>query len=238
MTTDLALPIADDVTIYATDPREMAQAQHGMVEWCQKKIDALSRQRDGFEDNMQRVADAGWPREAAKWQRQITKATRRVEFYGKLKIALEAGYLIVPPLPFQAFAIRTKRAAPKWKRLGQYNDHEQKPEPLKAGVGHYENPFPEVRLHTDRSKDAKGNEVVTRHTTTGDFKPIDFPFSLVKPEILNATTKAMALKVFDAIGVLPRHRAPDPIVVGEIISPAGNRIHFFVAWWLDPEKLK
>lgn len=235
---DLALPIASDVTLYATDPREMAQAQHGMVAWCQKKIDEATRQRDDFENNMQRVADAGWPREAAKWRRQVIKAQRRFEFYEKLKVALEAGYLIVPPLPFQAFAIRTKRASPKWQSLGQHSDHEQRAEPLKAGAGHYENPFPQVNLHTDRSKDAQGKEVVEKWTSPGAFKPIDFPFALAKPEILNATTKAMALKVFDALGVLPRYRAPDPIVVGEIISPTGNRVHFFVAWWLDPEKLK
>lgn len=235
---DLALPIAEDVTVYATDPREMAQAQQGMVGWCQRKIEEATRQRDDFENNMQRVTDAGWPREAAKWRRQVSKAARRAEFYEKLKIALEAGYLIVPPLPFQAFAIRTKRNSPKWQSLGAGYDHEQSAEPLKAGAGHYENPFPEVRTHSERSKDAQGREIVNRWTTTGEFKPIDFPFALVKPEILNATTKAMALKVFDALGILPRHRAPDPIVVGEIISPTGNRVHFFVAWWLDPAKLK
>lgn len=222
MTTDLALPIAHDVTVFATNPAEMAQAQHGMVGWCQRKIDEAARQRDDFEANGLRVAEAGWPREAAKWRRQVVKAQKRVDFYEKLKLALEAGYLIVPPLPFQAFAIRTKRTSPKWQNLGQHADHQQQAEPIKAGRGHYENPFPEVNLHSDSRKDAQGKEIVQRWTTPGDFRPIDFPFALAKPEILNATTKAMALKVFDAIGVLPRHRAPDPIVVGSIISPAGN----------------
>lgn len=238
MTTDLALPIAEDVTVYATDPREMAQAQHGMVAWCQRKIDEAVRQREEYETNEQRVVDAGWPREAKKWRRQVTKAARRADFYEKLKLALEAGYLIVPPLPFQAFAIRTRGPAPKWRSLGQHSDHEQKPDPLRAGVGSYKNPFPEVNHHSDRSKDAQGKEVVQRWTTTGEFKPIDFPFSLVRPEILDATSKAMQKKIFDAIGILPRHTAPDPIVVGEIISPTGTRVHFFVAWWLDPSRLK
>lgn len=235
---DLALPIASDVTVYATNPREMAQAQVGMVGWCQRKIDEASRQRDEFEANMQRVTDAGWPREAAKWRRQFTKATKRGEFYEKLKVALEAGYLIVPPLPFQAFAIRTKLTYPKGGSLPAGYDHEQKPQVLAAGDGEYQNPFPYVYQHEDKHTDAKGQQVVKRFTTHGNFKPIDFPFALVRPEILDATTKAMARKVFDALGVLPRHRAPDPIVVGEIISPAGNHVYFFVAWWLDPEKLK
>lgn len=238
MSNELALPIATDLTVYATDPREMAQAQHGMVAWCQRKMDEASRQRDEFEANTLRVTEAGWPREATKWRRQVTKAARRVEFYEKLKIALEAGYLIVPPLPFQAFAIRTKNAWPRGGSLPAGHDHQQSAEMLKAGVGEYQNPFPEVYRHEERHTDAKGQQQVTRWTTHGAFRPIDFPFALVRPEILNATTKAMALKAFDALGVLPRYRAPDPIVVGEIISPTGNRIHFFVAWWLDPEKLK
>lgn len=239
MSTDLALPIASDVTVYATNPREMAQAQAGMVGWCDTKIAGAEKQRDEFFDNEERAAEAAWPGEAKKWRKQALKAQRRVEFYQKLQTALKAGYLIVPPMPFQAFAIRTKRTAPSDEWLdGNWHDHEQKAQALPAGQGEYQNPFPAIQHETERETGPDKKEIVKQFTFATGFRPLAFPFSLAHPEILNATNKAMMLKIFDSIGVLPRHRAPDPIVVGTIRSPQKNDVHFFIAWWLDPDTLK
>jgi hypothetical protein len=76
--------------------------------------------------------------------------------------------------------------------------------------------------------------------TPGEFEDVEFPMTLVKPQVLDATAKAMARKIFDQIGVLPNRRAKgDPILVGLIIPP--HRRHepltFFISWWLNTNDL-
>jgi len=79
---------------------------------------------------------------------------------------------------------------------------------------------------------------------------IDFPATLIKPVILGATQRAMALRIFDRIGVSfggtntmsSRRRRSDPIVVGQILNgaekyPEEKMVTFFVAWWLDTRSL-
>lgn len=240
---DLALPISTDITVFATNPREMAQVQGGMVEWCDAKIAAAEKSRDEFLANEERAAAAGWPVEAKRWHRQAIKHQRRAEFYLKLQGALQAGYLIVPPLPFEAFAIRTKRAAPPDGSSQDYWDrHRQNPQVLPAGEGEYRNPLPVVERESMSYIDSKTQkEVVTRFSYPSGWKPtIEFPFGLIKPQILDATNQAMALKVFDSIGILPGRKSTDPVVVGTILRPGPfhEPVHFFVAWWLDVETLR
>ena len=87
---------------------------------------------------------------------------------------------------------------------------------------------------------------VERHAYEAvDYDDPDFPVVLVKPVVLDATRRAMALRIFDRIGVVTG-RKQDPIVVGEIIDPRTNlrwshrsqrRVTFFIAWWLNPDDL-
>jgi hypothetical protein len=74
--------------------------------------------------------------------------------------------------------------------------------------------------------------------STGYDEP-DFPFALVKPAVLDATQRAMALKVFDTIGVVQNDSGRDPIMVGQLLDPRGNGrlVTFFIAWWLDTSTL-
>lgn len=65
------------------------------------------------------------------------------------------------------------------------------------------------------------------------------------------TAQAMAIKVFDDLGVLPgsTHRAgkrpavaPDPLVIGRVVLPAcyggpERRLSFVVAWFIDTRDL-
>ena len=84
------------------------------------------------------------------------------------------------------------------------------------------------------------------HYYADRFVDADFPFKLARAEIREATDKAMGLKVFDEVGVLPRTRKADPIVCGRVIDPSKPIYHrsspregvtFFVAWWLDTRVL-
>jgi hypothetical protein len=49
----------------------------------------------------------------------------------------------------------------------------------------------------------------------------------------------MALRVFDEMGTVTNQSGRDPIVVGRLLDPRGNRrcTTFFVAWWLDTATL-
>jgi hypothetical protein len=75
---------------------------------------------------------------------------------------------------------------------------------------------------------------------------IRFPFTFAKPQILKATSRAMALKVFDELGCLPapnrraRPTAGDPIIVGRIVHKEGwseKVFTFMVAWFMDLSKM-
>lgn len=230
----------DDLLLCAEDPGQMVQAQQRLIMWCETKIAVEDRNRQEAFGNAARAKAAGWPGEHKRWNRVAGRSRLKMEFYGKVKLALESGYYIVPPFPGQVFAIRTGRTAIRGgSRTGHFNDHEQKEQTLPPGTGEWRNPFPQVYQHEDTRTKSDGKQEVTRWTTASEFMPMEFPFGLVKPEILTATNKAMALKVFDRLSVLPRFRAPDPIVMGEINMPhrPGSRVAFFVAWWLDTKTL-
>lgn len=236
------IPNAKDITLLADNPADMLTAQKGLILWCDQKIAVCDAERLEAVGNGSRALAAGWAGEEKRWKRVAGRARLKVEFYSKVKMALEAGYYIVPPFPGQVFAIRRRTDNLRdTYRDGHFNDHEQTEETLPAGIGEYKNPFPQVFKHTDpATKDGQGKTIPgDRFTTAEKFLPMEFPIALVKPEILTATNRALAGKFFDRLSVLPRYRAPDPIVMGEINMPhkKGERVAFFVAWWLDTRSL-
>lgn len=234
------IPQAKDITLLADNPADMLTAQKGLILWCEQKIAVCDAERLEAVGNGQRALASGWAGEEKRWKRVAGRARLKVEFYTKVRMALEAGYYIVPPFPGQVFAIRTKRNYIQGhSQTGHFNDHEQKEQTLPAGEGEYKNPFPQVYRHSDKRTKQDGSQEVIRWTTASDFLPMEFPIALVKPEILDATNRALAGKFFDRLSVLPRFRAPDPIVMGEINIPhkPGQSVAFFVAWWLDTRTL-
>ena len=61
---------------------------------------------------------------------------------------------------------------------------------------------------------------------------------------MDATAAAMAMKIFDRIGVVPQTRRKgyrgDPIVLGQITRKEGwqtKTASFLIAWYLDPRTL-
>ena len=159
--------------------------------------------------------------------------------YEKLKAAVEAGYVIVPNFPIDVFAVRVQRAKQPEKtsdsRWGGFN---ARPELLPAGAGRY---VDDKLLYRDESytETIDGKEKHIRSYVTDDYDHVDFPVRLVKPAILQATQRAMALRVFDQMGTVENQVGRDPIVVGRLLDPRGNRrcVTFFVAWWLDTASL-
>lgn len=232
-----------DFTAIATSPLEMEKAQRSLILWCARKIQDTKNEAKDANDQLEKAIASKW--DSSGWKRQCMKLERQAEFYRKIKAALEAGYYIVPPFPLDIFAIRTDRKKPK-EFLSQHSDnHDQVARVLPIGEGRYVDPKPTRESTVAQVSDGKGGHKSVTHYYADEFREFSFPFKLARVEILEATAAAMERKIFDRMGVLPRTRKPDPIVVGQILYP--NRtihrwgepeaINFFVAWWLDTKTL-
>ena len=173
------------------------------------------------------------------------KGVRDTHFYKRMLIALEKGYQIVPSFPVTAFAIRTDRKKPlkmwttDWRRR-----HTQESKSLPEGEGEYKNPFPIVYSETVVKETPTSPEM--RAAWAEHWQDLEFPISMSKPKIMEATTRAMALNIFDEIGILPGF-APaeskgDPMIIARMKVPnwvgANQRwVSFIIAWHLDTRTL-
>ena len=111
-------------------------------------------------------------------------ARNRVQFYQKVKMALEDGYCIMPDLPVQLLAVRTDLNRPrKHITKSRYSYGVRVPEvesnSPQAGQGHYVDPRPLVRSWHQIKKDEKGNEITTHFASPVGFEEeFDFPVRL------------------------------------------------------------
>jgi len=65
---------------------------------------------------------------------------------------------------------------------------------------------------------------------------------MAKPRIMEATSRAMALKIFDDFGILPAQRKGDPMIIARIIDPrsrsySDKHVSFLITWHLDTRTL-
>lgn len=243
-TVDLTADMPADFTVIATTPAAMIEAQKSLIVWAERKIAAVYLESQEAIEQLAIAIQRKWKTDA--WRRQVAKYQARIEFYEKIKAALQAGYYIVPPFPIDVFAIRTKRASPKQMDSTHRDNHDQNAQVLAIGEGRYVDPKPERESYVDDVPDGKGGTRNVTHYFATAFAEVDFPFKLARSEIRDATQAAMALGIFDRMGVLPRTRSPDPLVCGEIIVPgqpsyyseaSRKAVTFFVAWWLDTKTL-
>src|SRR5438477_5375279 len=115
--------------------------------------------------------------------------------------ALEAGYTIIPNMPLQLFAVRTDRKSAPWKLVNyQSSVPDIEAKALPEGEGKWVNPVPIIRSQT--TKDENGNELVKFFADSIN-EEIEFPLVMAKPQIMSATSYAMALNIFDEFGILP-----------------------------------
>jgi hypothetical protein len=229
-----------NLQLVATNPGQMEQCQGALIQWCQQKMELVKADLADAEENLAIAKKNKWRH--APWQRRVSLAKAKLTFYDKVEKAVEAGYYIVPAFPVDVFAIRTDRDRPNSARSrSAWETFKQNPRLLPAGEGAYVSDLPEVWRHAHPYIDSKtGEEKESVTFTPGEFEDVEFPMTLVKPQVLDATAKAMARKIFDQIGVLPNRRAKgDPILVGQIIPP--HRRHepltFFISWWLNTNDL-
>lgn len=248
-------------TLVALTPQDVPAAQTEIARWCHARIVELGGELREARQNLRDVKRLmlGSPK---AWQNVVKRTTAKMIYYAKIQAAVRLGYLIVPNFPTEIIAVRVNRSAPRaiegevWPR----EINEAQPElNLPPGAGRY---VDETNPHRDLSYDAQiknaAGQLITQRkrwmrVDTYD-ETVDFPASLVKPIILEATERALALKLFDRVGVAHgngtvslKRRKSDPIVIGHIIDGSQPKskwmqdypkyTSFFIAWWLDKDMI-
>lgn len=235
------VPSCPDIEVTATQPGEMLPAQHALIDWCVRKCAALEKEKAELDEAHAHAV-------AHKWKSSTLKAHsirigKRIQYYTKIRAALEAGYCIVPNFPVSLFAIRTEKGSPlKLMSNYRHSNFQQQAEGAPIGEGEYKNPMPVVFQRTiQKAEPGKKEEI---QYWAEDFQAVDFPIQMAKPRIMEATTRAMALNIFDEFGILPAARNKDPLIVGRVKlggSPKwdrdGNRVTFIIAWNLNTNVL-
>ncbi len=230
-----------NVAVTALLPEEMTGCQSALIAWAERKIAELQSDVDELRGAEEHARAQKW--KTAILHKHFLIAEKRVIFYGKIKLALQAGYVIVPNFPVQLFAIRTAKAGPAYAITeSSWNpDFRQSAQTLPVGEGEYQNPFPLRDSESYKAPtEADPNRRVTQCFPT-EWDELEFPLSMSKPQIMQATSRAMALQVFDQLGILPVARKEDPIIVAQIRDPRDKWGHklvtFMVAWHLDTRVL-
>jgi hypothetical protein len=236
-----AIPIETEVS--AETPAEMMAAQVNLIAWCDAKIGALRHEQTELQAAFEHAVAHKW--KASTLKRHADIASKRIDYYQKVKLALEAGYVIVPNFPVRIFAIRTDRTKPlKVLKQVQWDQHEQHAHGLPQGEGEYKNPLPVVYESGEYVVKREGQpDKKVKDYWAEKWDDFEFPLNMSRVRIMEAATRAMALSVFDELGILPNdRRTPDPIITGRVVDPRSTKFNrrvltFMVAWHIDTRTL-
>lgn len=228
----------ETVHLVARDREGMIAAQADLTNWLKHKIESLNAEAKELRDAVAVAKQNNW--KSGTLEGQLTKALKHHRFYTKTLLAVEAGLTIIPNFPIDVFAIRVTKEKPTPQYAEGTWSHPSVPDDkaqiLPAGYGRYESPSQMVR-HGSYKENEGGKEITKYFTQTTDFAEIAFPIIAARPEVMSATAQAMALQVFDQIGICPQSSKGDPMIIGQIMT--GNstwrdkRVSFLIAWYLD-----
>lgn len=221
----------EHLLLTAVVPDQMMVAQQQLIVWCDKKIASVVAEVNELTEAIEYAKASKWSTKVLK--NQHGRAEKRVIFFEKMREALKAGYYIVPNFPIELFAIRTNKRNPHPDHSRYYWDIKREDaQELPVGKGEYKNPRPLVV----REREQIGEKVVESSYTNG-WDELEFPVTMLRPEIIEVTNKAMALEIFDQFGVLPATKNQDPIIVGQIVNKKMT-LSFMIAWHFDTKILK
>lgn len=225
--------------VIATTPQGMIEAQGTVRKWIDARVDHWNQTMAEAETLYNSLKKASMPTRPAGTQ--MLKARKHLDFYAKVRAALAAGYVIIPPFDVQVFAIRTDADSPKENRSEVRDQYEQSVKRLPLSKGKFVNPMP-PRLNVDTiERPNHNNTAMVKHAVyeNGDWKDVELPIRALKPEVIEATAQALGERIFDALGIAPSYRSADPIIVGQIMRPGrfSSPLTFFVAWWLDSREI-
>lgn len=256
MTTELTVSQENDFALepqfhaVAINATEMANANAGIKAWLKNKVKSIESDITEVQATLDAAVRHKW--KSSGFKSQLQKERKKHLYYGKLLAAVEAGYTVVPNMDTTTFAIRVKREMPKWtgdSGTSSYSYNSASPgvpdeteQRLPVGEGRYESPI--QTFSESRSKELKdGKEVFSVQQVCEGWSDIEFPLAVAHPLVMDATSRAMAMKIFDRIGIVPqgnRKLRGDPIVLGQITRKEGygtKTASFLIAWYLDPRTL-
>lgn len=236
-----------NIEVSASTPNEMVQGHNAMIQWAERKLEAIKNEFKELRDAYEHAKARKWKSDTLK--RHAAIAEKRVTFYEKFKAALMEGYCVVPNFPVTLFAIRTTNQKPAHKfamlRSSSQRNFEQDAKLLQIGEGDYQNPQPNI-CQGPVQKVVEGSQTVEKRQFWAEsWDELEFPANMARLHVMEATTRAMALKIFDEIGFLPADykRNPDPIMIGRLIDPRPvgygqpRKVSFMIAWHIDTRTL-
>ncbi len=237
MSTPTILP-GGNLLLSASTEEGYQNAVATMVAWIDAKMERVKVEQDELQENIEVAKRNKWRTSALK--RAATRTKGRWLFYRKLKAAIQAGYHIIPAIPnLEVIAVRRKEGkAPRKSKIMHSRWESALSVPatrLDVGEGQYAPPNLPTTV-TPIGQTAKGVDRY-EYTTDGTYDDVEFPVAVVKPEIMEETSRAMTLRIFDSVAVMPpsRHKG-DPLVVGVIEHPTNpyhDGFYFGIAWWFN-----
>lgn len=240
-TNELALRQPSSVHLVARNAVEMQQSQGNLMSWLTAKIESITAEMAEYQDSLAEAVANKWSTRGLK--KAVSGAFWRREFYQKALDAVKAGFTIVPEFPIDIFAIRVARDTPE----GGVNDarysrplpDNERCEILPTGAGGYVSPRPKVLRWKETRTDARDkSEYRINLVRPTALQSVEFPIRSARAEVMSATAEAMALKVFDEIGICPPARQADPLVIGRIWLPRTTKsVNFLIAWHLNLSEL-
>lgn len=227
--------------LVAFNPLQLQNAHESLSQWCEHKKQLLAEEIKEETLALEQAQKNKW--KVSTFKSRIVRIERKRYFFDKIKLAVDAGYLLIPNLDCEFIAIRTKRTTPveigdvfesRWKS----SPSPAEPESTPPGEGEYISP--DKAFTRGFNKDEPDNSEKRWWYTVTRFHDLDFPIALAKPEIMQRCRRATKEKVFDAIGVVrnAHSRKGDPILVGFIRNPSrfSQGATFFLAWELNPDQ--
>ena len=234
-------PVVSQVHLVARNPVQMQNARADMAVWLKDKIVECEIDVRDFEAAVDRARQNKWA--TSSLARAKSKAVGERTFYEKLLAAVEAGYTIIPEFPIDVFAVRVSRVNPKAAVASSNYAHsarvdDETPNIMKAGEGRYVSPSQTVTNYNRKETDNAGKEFTRYFQRAVGLRDVVFPVRSARVEVMDATAEAMALKVFDRIGICPQTaRNADPLIIGQVLGQkrgyTQKTISFIIAWHLD-----
>jgi hypothetical protein len=237
-----------EIELVAEQPHEMEECQRSLIEWAKGKVASLQADWKELKESYELAVKNKWKSSTLK--RHMEKAEAEVTYYTKMLGAFEAGYVLVPNMPGAIFSVRTDKVCPSKTWRYYYHDaaNQSAKTSLPPGEGEYVARQNKVREH--RIEGNKGELLRTDYQAIS-FGELEFPFALSRPRLMEATSRAMALRLFDEFMILPAEAAPrpgrttvtrqDPIILGVIACRFGasreKTASFMVAWHINTRDL-
>src|SRR5580704_16927116 len=135
-----ATEVSQPMTDVATGPIGLAAIQAQLVEWCKEKQAEAYRERETMQAAIDEAKEGGFKTTSLK--AAVRKLNESVQFYDKVLQALEAGYMLFPPIggvSIEILAIRSEDARHGFERTLTWTDgtprREQAADVLPAGEG-------------------------------------------------------------------------------------------------------